>query len=284
MKNSTNSSMKETAVQSFWRDEALPFIEARSVEDGREVCYGKHAHEAFSIGAVTGGRSTYINGKTLERAGPGSVVVINPEVVHACNPDDDQPWSYRMLYVDVGWLSNLQRELGASQSPGFRPFSTTLTTQVGLYDGLNRLHAALIDEHSDVLQKHSAAIEFFSDVCRTLSPAPISTGGDNLKPIKGRDDFTDALKAMKQASGQYGAISANTADPATTWRWFMTLYSGLAGPIVSDQGTRVTIDAAWTAWRFVRPGALWASAASGMLPRTMQTRRSVVPPGRDAAA
>ena len=71
----------------------------------------------------------------------------------------------------------------------------------------------------------------------------LNAAGDNLKPIKGRDDFVDALKAMKQASGQYGAISANTADPATTWRWFMTLYSGLAGPIVSDQGTRVTIDA-----------------------------------------
>jgi multiple sugar transport system substrate-binding protein len=72
----------------------------------------------------------------------------------------------------------------------------------------------------------------------------LNAAGDNLKPIKGRDEFVNALKAMKQASGQYGAISANTADPATTWRFFMTLYSGVAGPIVSDQGTRVTIDAA----------------------------------------
>jgi AraC-like DNA-binding protein len=117
-----------------------------------------------------------------------------------------------MLYVDVGWLSNLQRELGASQSPGFRPFSTTLTTQVGLYDGLNRLHAALIDEHSDVLQKHSAAIEFFSDVCRTLSPAPISTGGDNLKLARAaqyiREHCVQALRleeicAAADLSGSY---------------------------------------------------------------------------------
>jgi multiple sugar transport system substrate-binding protein len=72
----------------------------------------------------------------------------------------------------------------------------------------------------------------------------LNAAGDNLKPMKGRNDFVAALKAMKQASGQYGAISANTADPATTWRWFMTVYSGLAGPIVSGQGTRVTIDPA----------------------------------------
>ncbi len=72
----------------------------------------------------------------------------------------------------------------------------------------------------------------------------LNAAGDNLKPMKGRKDFVDALKAMKAASGQYGAISTNTADPATTWRWFMTLYSGLAGPIVSNQGTKVTIDPA----------------------------------------
>lgn len=71
----------------------------------------------------------------------------------------------------------------------------------------------------------------------------LNAAGDNLKPMHGKDDFVNALKAMKQASGgKYGAVSANTADPATTWRFFMTLYSGLAGPIVANQGTKVSID------------------------------------------
>ena len=181
MKSSPNSPMKEPTVQTFWRDEALPFIEARSVEDGRKVCYGKHSHETFSIGAVTGGRSTYLNGKVVERAGPGSVVVINPEVVHACNPDGGQPWSYRMLYVDAVWLGKLQCDLGVGQSAEFRPFSSTLTTHAGLYGGLNGLYAALTDEDSDILQKHSAAIDFFSELYRALTPAPVSTGSVNLK-------------------------------------------------------------------------------------------------------
>ena len=71
----------------------------------------------------------------------------------------------------------------------------------------------------------------------------LNAAGDGLKPINGKDDFVQALKAMKSASGsRYGAVSSFTADPATAWRFFMTLYSGLAGPIVSDLGTRVTID------------------------------------------
>jgi multiple sugar transport system substrate-binding protein len=68
--------------------------------------------------------------------------------------------------------------------------------------------------------------------------------GEDLAPLRGKDDFVAALKAMKKVGGEYGAVSANTTDPSTTWRWFMTLYSGLAGPIVSDLGTRVTIDRA----------------------------------------
>ena len=72
----------------------------------------------------------------------------------------------------------------------------------------------------------------------------LNATGDTLNPINGRDDFVAALKAMKSVGGKYGAVSANTADPATTWRFFMTLYSGLAGPIVSEMGTRVTLDSA----------------------------------------
>jgi multiple sugar transport system substrate-binding protein len=47
---------------------------------------------------------------------------------------------------------------------------------------------------------------------------------------------------MKHEGGQYAAVMSVTADPSTCWRFFTMLYGGLAGPIVSDQGTRVTID------------------------------------------
>jgi len=72
----------------------------------------------------------------------------------------------------------------------------------------------------------------------------LNAAGDDLKPINGREDFVNALKAMKSVGGKFGAVSANTADPATTWRFFMTLYSGVAGPLVSDLGTRVDINSA----------------------------------------
>jgi multiple sugar transport system substrate-binding protein len=65
-----------------------------------------------------------------------------------------------------------------------------------------------------------------------------------LRSISGRSQFTDALKAMKDAGAPYGAVCATVADPATAWRWFMTIYSGIAGPVVTDQGTKLSVDRA----------------------------------------
>ncbi len=78
-------------VSRFWRDHALPFVEARRVGDGRQVCYAAHSHESFSIGVITGGRSTYLNGDLRIQVGAGTTVLMNPGVVHACNPIDAEP-------------------------------------------------------------------------------------------------------------------------------------------------------------------------------------------------
>jgi multiple sugar transport system substrate-binding protein len=69
-----------------------------------------------------------------------------------------------------------------------------------------------------------------------------TASGDDLKPMKGRQDFVDAIKAMKDASGSFGAVASITADPSTCWRFFLMLYSGLAGPMVENLGTKVSID------------------------------------------
>ena len=92
----------------------------------------------------------------------------------------------------------------------------------------------------------------------------LNAAGDNLKPLHGRDDFVNALKAMKSAGAKFGAISANTADPATAWRFFMTLYSGIAGPIVSNGGTTVTVDNAALQETFAFMQSLTGS--SGLMP------------------
>jgi AraC-like DNA-binding protein len=152
----------------FWRDDALPFIEARSVEDGRKVCYAKHAHETFSVGAISSGHCTYVNGRKTDLVGPGAVVVMNPGDVHACNPVGNERWSYRMFYIDVPWLRTIQDDVCGSPQSGFIPFSATTSWQPELYNGLNRLFTLLIDPRVQLLRKQSAAVIFMTTAQRIL--------------------------------------------------------------------------------------------------------------------
>ena len=189
--------MKPTAAKDadkaprFWRDDALPFIEARSIADGREVCYTRHAHEHFSIGAITAGRSTYVHEHSECEVSAGTVVLMNPGDVHACNPIDDQPWSYLMLYVDTPWLTDLQHQLGFSSDLAFRRFSTTHTGDASLFTGLKALYEVLVDTEQDVLSKHSAAVEFFTDVQQQLNPGDQPLREPNFKLERAADYIRD---------------------------------------------------------------------------------------------
>lgn len=146
----------------FWRDPALPFIEARAVADGRKVCYARHSHAGFSIGAITAGRSSYLSGETWCEVDTGTVVMMNPGVVHACNPIADQPWSYLMLYVDMPWLQRL----------GFAPLAATLSTSPSMFGEVCQLYATLTDSACGAALKQATAQAFFSGLGQRLEAAP----------------------------------------------------------------------------------------------------------------
>ncbi|CAI0818154.1 AraC family transcriptional regulator [Serratia ficaria] len=161
--------MTENTPQ-FWRDPQLPFVEARAIADGRKVCYALHSHEFFSIGAIIGGTSTYINGEQRLQVSAGDLVIINPQQAHACNPIADQPWSYIMFYLDLAWLGALQQEL-AGGGEEFIPFTQPLSRDAALFVGLNQLYALLIDPQRSRLEKQIALVEYFSALQRTLGDA-----------------------------------------------------------------------------------------------------------------
>jgi AraC-like DNA-binding protein len=100
------------------------------------------------------------------------VVIVNPEAAHACRPLDAACWSYRMLYVDAGWLAGLQRELGFSANADFRAFSVTLASRRDLFDGLVALCSQLADADSPALARQDAAVAFFAGLQQALDPAP----------------------------------------------------------------------------------------------------------------
>lgn len=164
----------------FWRDPSLPHLEARSIEEGQEVSYGWHSHPTFSIGLVTGGVSDFRIGADCHRIAAGTVVLMNPDEAHVCNPLDGRPWSYRMLHADAAWLAALEGE-GA-----FRPFAPHLSRDPELAGRLERLFGLLFDPHSDSAGKEEAVRAFFAGLRQALGgerygglPAGADRGGEH---------------------------------------------------------------------------------------------------------
>jgi multiple sugar transport system substrate-binding protein len=129
-------------------------------------------------------------------------------------------------------------------------------------------HKATVDgkQYAVPLDTHPFVLYYNVDLARK---AHLLGDDGGLRPIEGKEQFVNALKAMKQAGAEYGAISSNTTDPTTNWRWFMTLYAGLVGrdkPIVDDLGKKITLDhdAAEQVFAFMQE----LTGKSGLMPGT----------------
>lgn len=206
----------------FWRDPALPFVEARAVDDGRKVCYDRHAHSTFSVGIITGGESIYWNQGREAHVGPGTVVLMNPEDVHACNPIADLAWSYRMFYVDVAWLARRQHGREDARARDFRPLATIVSTDAGLYRGLNALFDTLADPDSDVLGMESAAVDYFDTLCHRLDPVSDEL---DVAPNHRLDRAADFIDAHCTGALQLDDIcAASGLSPSYLIRAFKTRY------------------------------------------------------------
>ena len=151
-----------------------------------------------SIGVVTTGRSYYHYGADTFEISAGTVVLMNPGDVHACNPIANEPWSYQMVYVDTPWLTDLQHQLGFSTDMGYRPFNTPYTRDAVLYEGLLELYRILVDEQAEHLQKQSALVSYFTEVQQRLNPSDTPVREVNHKLERAadyiREHCTDALK------------------------------------------------------------------------------------------
>lgn len=175
----------------FWRDNRMPHVELRKVADGREVCYALHSHIHWSLGAITGGQSTFVCRDDLYHVHEGTLVLMNPEAAHACNPIDNQAWAYLMLYVDTDWISCLRHELGLLNEPRWQDIATAVVTDRALYDGYCAMAGCLLDAGRELLDKQTEVVEYLSALMLALSNQPVRPVmpvPDNLKQLAAHMD------------------------------------------------------------------------------------------------
>jgi AraC-like DNA-binding protein len=73
-----------------------------------------HTHDAYGLGAIDSGveRFRYRGGEHL--AAPGSLVLMNPDVLHTGRAETDGGWRYRMVYIEPALLEAVTGERGWS--------------------------------------------------------------------------------------------------------------------------------------------------------------------------
>ncbi|HJW46749.1 MAG TPA: AraC family transcriptional regulator [Lysobacter sp.] len=102
-----------------------------------------HTHEAFGLGAIESGveRFRYRGGEHL--APPGSLVLMNPDVLHTGRAETDGGWRYRMAYIDADVVEAVTGERGWSFRDAVHHDQTTARRVTQLLDALWRAHEPL---------------------------------------------------------------------------------------------------------------------------------------------
>ncbi len=126
------------------------------------VHFKPHMHHAFCIGTVTEGEVLYSIEAEKGVLAPGSLILINPETIHACNPASAAERSYSMLYLDVDWCFQAQRSLW--EVDAFVAVENTRIDDAPLYDKYCATVDLLMDEQAFLQEKEQMLFELVGEV------------------------------------------------------------------------------------------------------------------------
>ena len=123
----------------IYRHPAAPWAELRVSVNTRD-CYRPHAHDEYSIGIVDEGNASFHHASGPCHVRAGSVVLIEPQVVHSCNPMSGQAWSYRMLFINAAWLqAALAKVWGLAVPPNGLEFMSSTIEDLFIGQSVNQL-------------------------------------------------------------------------------------------------------------------------------------------------
>ena len=160
--------MQLDTIVEFWTDPQMPYVETRRACQSR-ICYKSHSHPTFSIGAVDSGISRFSSYfASEEQIQTGSVVIIPAEVEHACNPLENQAWSYQMMHLDAHWVAQLFSELVKDIEQLYPHHIPLLKPQIltnsHIYQAFTQLNQLLFDPTISILFKQQQLIEVVSEI------------------------------------------------------------------------------------------------------------------------
>lgn len=169
----------------FYRHSQLPWAELR-VSRNSAHCYRLHMHAEYSMGIVDAGQALFQHPLGPELVIPGDMVLIEPGVWHACNPEQVSHWSYRMLYLDADWL---HARLGVTALD----FVNRSLRSPQMASVLEQLSTLIVNHVDDKARLSAATDDLLALISRQSRAAELSS------PILNSEAMTLALNLLHQS-------------------------------------------------------------------------------------
>ncbi|MET7369672.1 AraC family transcriptional regulator [Streptomyces sp. NPDC005566] len=166
----------------YWQHAELPELDLLRARYVRHT-FPRHSHEGYVFGTITRGIEDVGLPEGTVHAGPGTVVMINPEVPHTARAGDPEGWVYATLYPSAqvvndiaADLTSLRGTVGFAETSTVDPEAARLITEVHraaeesnalAADSLLRvLVARLLNSHGRVLPTRAPRSAAVGDAAR----------------------------------------------------------------------------------------------------------------------
>lgn len=144
----------------FFKDDKMPYIESR-YDTVSDSCYIKHSHDTISIGANEDGITELTCKNEICILDKGSLLLINPNEVHCCNPIEKQARTYHMMFLDPTWCFEIQKNIFGNEIKKFIPFKKTILNYEELYNEYVKTNKFLFSS-SFYIEKEEKLIAFLT--------------------------------------------------------------------------------------------------------------------------
>ena len=178
--------LKRHYESTFFKSKDLPYLEARFVKNS-ENHYHKHFHKTLSIGAVEEGQVYFSYQKIDTILQVNEIAIINPNIVHSCNPINNEARTYHMIYIDSLWCKNLQ-EIIFGKLKAYIPVSKLIIKDKSMFIEFINLNYLLLNKDIFYLEKEELLqnflIKLFKQYCSKSSEDNVSSKNSNITLAK----------------------------------------------------------------------------------------------------
>ncbi|MDI5967017.1 AraC family transcriptional regulator [Streptantibioticus silvisoli] len=202
-----------------WRPAELPgldLLRARYVAK----TFSPHTHDAFVIAAVSRGVEEFRHRGTLERAGAGTVSMINPDTPHTGRAGIPEGWTYHVLYPRPELVARIAADTTTIR--GTPSFSATVVIDPRGVRLVTDLHRTAENDDmlaTDILLRQT--VTYLLTRYGSAEPAPAPPGAGARAAARARE----ILLARMAAPPALGALAAELdTGPYALLRAFRDAY------------------------------------------------------------